>query len=84
MQGTAYAALAAAYQKQGDITSAVDCLEKFLHVAQDTENRRMQAEACANLGAIFNAQQRFADAVKSFDQAYDLTRAMLTDGEGAG
>ena len=59
----------------------VDCLEKFLQVAQDTENRRMQTEACTNLGAILSARHRFGDAVKSFDQAYDLSRAMLADGE---
>lgn len=42
-----------------------------------------QAEACSNLGAIYSAQQKFAEAVKCFDEAYDLRRALMTDGEGA-
>jgi hypothetical protein len=52
-------------------------------VAEDTERRDLQAEACSNMGVIYNAQGMFAQAVKSFDQAYDLTRSLLAMGEGA-
>ena len=37
-QGKAYAALAAAYQKLGDAVKAVECLEKFLRIAQVRDN----------------------------------------------
>ncbi len=46
VQGSAYAALAAAHQKLGAVDDAVECLQKFLAVGQDTDNRKMQVCAC--------------------------------------
>jgi hypothetical protein len=46
VQGSAYAALAAAHQKLGAVDDAVECLQKFLAVGQDTDNRKMQVRAC--------------------------------------
>ena len=49
VQGSAYAALAAAHQKLGAVDEAVECLQKFLAVGQDTDNRKMQVSVCASM-----------------------------------
>lgn len=82
-QGKAFAALAAAHQQLGDLPKAVECLEKFLRIAQDSENLAQQAEACANLGVVHGRARSFADSIKYFEQAYELCRTMLASGVGA-
>jgi hypothetical protein len=49
VQGSAYAALAAAHQRLGAVDEAVECLQKFLAVGQDTDNRKMQVSVRASM-----------------------------------
>lgn len=81
-QGSAYAALAAAHEKLGNMEAVVECLNRFLRIARDTENLKAQAEACSNLGVIHNRQGNFEAAVNFFEQAYDLMRSLLTSRDG--
>ena len=81
-QGKAYSALAAAYQKLGDAPKAVESLERFLRIAQDSENYPQQAEACTNLGVVHSRAHNFTESIKYFEQAYELSRSMLASGQG--
>lgn len=81
-QGAAYAALAAAYQSLKQPEKAVDCLEQFLRIAEETGNLAAQSEACSNLGVIFNRRGEFDRAVEYFAKAYELTRTHVSSGAG--
>lgn len=81
-QGKAFAALAAAYQKLGDVPRAVESLEKLLRIAQDSDNLAQQAEACTNLGVVHSRSHAFAESIKNFELAYELSRTMLAGGLG--
>jgi len=59
-QGSAHAALAAAHQALGQTDKATSELEKFLTIAESTNNLTAQGEACSNLGVIYNRQGEFA------------------------
>lgn len=52
--GAAHSALAAALQAMDKVGDAVQHLEQFLAIARETDDTSAQAEACANLGIIFN------------------------------
>ena len=58
-QGSAHAALAAAYQALEETDKATAELEKFLAIAESTNNLTAQGEACSNLGVIYNRQGEF-------------------------
>ena len=80
--GSAHAALAAAYQALGQTEQATAELEKFLAIAESTNNLTAQGEACSNLGVIYNRQGDFTKAVKYFERAYELMRTLISSGEG--
>lgn len=52
--GAAHSALAAALQALDKVGDAVQHLEQFLAIARETDDTAAQAEACANLGIIYN------------------------------
>lgn len=81
-QGNAHAALAAAFQALSQTDKATGELEKFLAIAESTNNLTAQGEACSNLGVIFNRQGDFTKAVKYFERAYELMRTLIAAGEG--
>ncbi|WP_028580491.1 tetratricopeptide repeat protein [Desulfogranum japonicum] len=59
--------LGACLAKQGKFTEAKKYHRKAIEVASD-----IPEEAYYNLGLIFNAEERFADAYKCFNKALDL------------
>lgn len=84
-QGLAYASLAAMSQKSGQTSGeggtieALEHLKNFLRVSESTGNIEAQAEACHNLGAIYNSQGRFDRAVEFFEKNFRLCRQLVKD-----
>ncbi len=66
-----------AHQKIGAVAEAVKDLQLYLEVAVKTENLAGQAEACCNLGVIYNNRKDFTNAVKMFEKNYHLARSIV-------
>ena len=86
-QGLAFSSLAALSQKSKDgadsaSEEALEHLQNFLRVSESTGNLKAQAEACHNLGVIYNRQARFGRAVDFFEQNFRLCRKLVKE-EGA-
>lgn len=80
-QGLAFSTLAALSQKSGGSSEeAVEHLKNFLRVSESTGNVQAQAEACHNLGAIYNREGRFDKAVECFEQNFRLCRKLVKEG----
>ena len=76
-QGAVCSALAAA-QQELEIPRGDPKLQKF-DIAKQTDNLTAQAEACCNLGVIYNQRKEF-DAVHFFEKNFETTRSIVARG----
>lgn len=82
-QGLAFSSLAALSQKTSNGANsdeAIEHLKSFLRVSESTGNLQAQAEACHNLGVIYNSSARFDKAVECFEQNFRLCRKLVKEG----
>ena len=82
-QGEACSALAAAHQALDDTDEAVKNLQKHLEIAKQTDKLAAQAEACCNLGVIYNRRGEFDKAVHFFERNFETTRSIVASGKSS-
>ncbi len=64
---------------EDDEDEALGHLKNFLRVSESTGNLEAQAEACHNLGAIYNRAGRFDRAVEFLEQNFRLCRQLVKE-----
>ncbi len=64
---------------EDDDDEALGHLKNFLRVSESTGNLEAQAEACHNLGAIYNRAGRFDRAVEFLEQNFRLCRQLVKE-----
>ncbi|KAJ3038294.1 WD repeat-containing protein 33 [Rhizophlyctis rosea] len=88
-EGWAQAALAACYESMGNLSQAAECLQAFGDLTKsDASQKAAHAQACNQLGMLYNRMGQFDQAVQCFERHYQLTCEMAKssdteDEEGA-
>ena len=60
---------------------AIENLQRHLEIAKQTDKLVAQAEACCNLGVIYNRRREFEKAVHFFERNFETTRSIVASGK---
>ncbi|KAJ3055939.1 Tetratricopeptide repeat protein 29 [Rhizophlyctis rosea] len=81
-EGWAHAALAACHESLNNLPLAAESLQSFVHLTEsDTSQKSSHAQACNQLGMLYNRMGNFEQAVQYFERHYALTREMAGEGD---
>ncbi|KAI9350312.1 hypothetical protein BDR26DRAFT_798666 [Obelidium mucronatum] len=82
--GKAQLALASCYESSGNLEQATNYLKLFIEATEnDSAQKQSLAQACNQIGVLYNKLGQFPEAVKFFDRHFALAREIAKDQQGA-
>lgn len=71
------------HEQTENVVESISVLQRYLDIAEKTENSKAQADACRSLGIIYNTQREFKQAEKMFQKYYTITKTIVSSGKGS-
>lgn len=62
------------YEKQGDLQSSIECLQKFLTLCQENKNEEQECEAHKKLAEAYSQNDNISEAIRHLNKVLEIAQ----------